>query len=104
MNLDLEPTNAPLMVIDSQTAYGFMAIDPLGDTWIEAKPVIDLWKGKGQIPVLRSRGHAVEIWFISLDWLIELYPERKLFSDARNALTERVRIDGFEAGDADLRR
>ena len=97
MNLDLEPTNAPLMIIDSQTAYGFIAIDPLGDTWIEAKPVINLWRGKGQIPVLRSRGNGTEIWFVSLDWLIELHPERKLFTDIRNGLTERVRKDGFEA-------
>jgi len=33
---NLEPTNAPLMVLDSKTEYGFFAIDPLGDTWIEA--------------------------------------------------------------------
>lgn len=97
MNLDLEPTNAPLMVIDSQTAYGFMAIDPLGDTWIEAKPVINLWRGRGQIPILRSRGKDMEIWFVSLDWLIELYPERKPFTEIRNTLTQRVRDDGFEA-------
>ncbi len=97
MNLDLEPTNAPLMVIDSQTAYGFIAIDPLGDTWIEAKPVIDLWKDKGPVPVLRSRGAGVEIWFVSLDWLIQLYPGRKLFAEVRNILTQRVRETGFEA-------
>jgi hypothetical protein len=98
MNLDLEPTNAPLMIIDSQTEYGHLAIDPLGDTWIEAKPVIDLlWKGKGQVPVLRSRGADVEIWFVSLDWLIELYPDRKLFAEARDSLTQRVRETGFEA-------
>jgi hypothetical protein len=99
MNLDFEPTNAALMVIDSQTAYGFMAIDPLGDTWIEAEPVIDLWKGKGKIPILRSRGERGEIWFVSLDWLIDLYPDRKLFRAAREGLTERVRKDGFEAAD-----
>lgn len=97
MNLDLEPTNAVLMVIDSQTAYGFLAIDPLGDAWIEANPVINLWRGKGQIPVLRSRSKGMEIWFVSLDWLIELYPTRKLLSDIRNGLAERVRKDGFEA-------
>jgi hypothetical protein len=28
MNLDLEPTNAALMIIDSRTVYGFIAIDP----------------------------------------------------------------------------
>jgi hypothetical protein len=97
MTNNLEPTNAALMIIDSQTEYGFIAIDPLGDTWIEAEPAIDLWKGKGKIPVLRSRGERGEIWFVSLDWLIQTYPDRKLFNDVRNALTKRVREDGFEA-------
>jgi hypothetical protein len=99
MNLDLEPTNAPLMIIDSQTVYGFIAIDPLGDTWIGALPVINWWKGKGQIPVLRSRGKGIEIWFVSLDWLIQTYPGKKLFEDVRNALTKRVRDDGFASDD-----
>jgi hypothetical protein len=39
----------------------------------------------------------MEIWFVSLDWLIELYPERKLFTETQNGLTERVCKDGFEA-------
>jgi hypothetical protein len=97
MDLGFEPTNAALMIIDSQTAYGFIAIDPLGDTWIEAGPVIDLWRGKNQIPILRSRGNGMEIWFVSLDWLIKLYPDSKIFRAARDGLTERVRKDGFEA-------
>lgn len=97
MTNNLEPTNAALMVIDSQTEYGFIAIDPLGDTWIEAEPVIDLWRGKGKIPILRSRGERGEIWFVSLDWLIQLYPDSKIFRAARDGLTERVREDGFEA-------
>jgi hypothetical protein len=86
-----------LMVIDSQTEYGCMAIDPLGDTWIEAGPTINWWRGKDRIPILRSRGNDREIWFVSLDWLIALYPDHAAFRAARDGLTERVRTDGFEA-------
>jgi hypothetical protein len=94
---NLEPTNAPLMVIDSQTKYGFFAIDPLGDTWIEAAPVIDLWRGQGQIPVLRSRRAELEIWFVSLDWLIQRYPDIAQLKAAQSALAQRVQEQGFEA-------
>jgi hypothetical protein len=85
------------MVVDTQTEYGFIAIDPLGDTWIEAHPVSNFWQGRGRIPTLRSRGCGGEIWFVSLDWLIQLYPDSVVFRAARDGLTERVREDGFEA-------
>jgi hypothetical protein len=99
MNDTWEPTNAALMIIDSETPYGFIAIDPLGDTWIEARPVLNLCKGRGRVPTLRSCGQGVEIWFVSLDWLIRIYPDSADFRAARDGLIERVRRDGFESDD-----
>jgi len=95
----MEPTNAPFMVIP--TEFGFFAIDPLEDTFIEASRVHHLWKGRPDIDALRSRGtrdgDEIEIWFVSLDWLIKIHPEMTWLQGARTALRKRIQRDGFEA-------
>jgi hypothetical protein len=40
-NMTSESTNAAMMVI--ATELGYFGIDPLGDTWIEAIQVRNLW-------------------------------------------------------------
>jgi hypothetical protein len=95
----MEPTNAALMVIP--TEFGFFPIDPLEDTFTEASRVRHLWKGQPSIDVLRSRGIQdgveIEIWFVSLDCLIEIHPEMTWLQNTRAILRERVQRDGFEA-------
>jgi hypothetical protein len=91
--VDFEPTNAALMVISTQ--YGFFGIDPLADTWVEGAVVQHLWKGHKDIPVLCSRGSGIEIWFVSLEWLIRLHPKLTWLVSARTALVDLVREEGF---------
>ena len=78
--------------------FGYFGIDPLGDTWIEGARTHNLWKGRSKIPVVRSRSPdgAIEIWFVSLDWLIKLYPNNTLLQTARKVLQARMEKDGFE--------
>jgi hypothetical protein len=98
--MNLESTNAAMMIIVTKE-YGYFGIDPLGDTWIEAERVHDLWHGRKKIPAVRSRScdGKIEIWFVSLDWLIGLYPTEKWLQTARDVLKGRMEKDGFEADD-----
>src|ERR1700731_2762057 len=87
-----EPTNAPLLIID--TELGFFGIDPLDDTWIEANAVWPLWKGRGKIPTLRSSRSGTEIWFVSLDWLIGIHPKETWLKTAAMTLRKVVEEKG----------
>jgi hypothetical protein len=93
-----ESTNAPMMIIATKE-FGHFGIDPLGDTWVEAEWVHDLWRGQKKIPAVRSFGpdRKIETIFVSLDWLIEIYPDKEWLQTARDGLRSRVAIHGFEA-------
>jgi hypothetical protein len=92
----MESTNAAMLI--TVTEFGYFGIDPLGDAWIEATTVCNLWGGRKNIPTVRSRSPdgAIEIWFVSLDWLIKLYPDNIALQIARDGLRVRVEKDGFE--------
>jgi len=96
--MNLESTNAAMMVIATEE-FGYFGIDPLGDTWIEAERVHNLWRGRKKISAVRSRSSdgTIEIWFVSLDWLIGLHPTEKWLQTAREVLKGRMEKGGFEA-------
>jgi hypothetical protein len=95
--MNLESTNAAMMVIATEE-FGYFGIDPLGDAWIEAERVHSLWRGRKKIPAVRSRScnGAIEIWFVSLDWLIKIHPKNTALQTARDVLQARVEKEGFE--------
>jgi hypothetical protein len=94
----MESTNAAMMIIATEE-LGYFGIDPLGDTWIEAERVHNLWRGRKKIPTVRSRNWdgSIEIWFVSLDWLIKLHPDNVALQTARDVLQMRMEKEGFEA-------
>ena|SRR5271165_1057903 len=96
--MSFESTNAAMLIIATEE-FGYFGIDPLGDTWIEGARVQHLWKGRNNIPVVRSRSPdgEIEIWFVSLDWLIKLHPDNTTLQTVRAGLQARVEKDGFEA-------
>src|SRR5271169_14157 len=96
--MNLESTNAAMMVIATEE-FGYFGIDPLGDTWIEAERVHNLWRGRKSIPTVRSRSSdgTIEIWFVSLDWLIKTHPDNTTLQTARETLQSRMEKDAFEA-------
>jgi hypothetical protein len=100
MKTGWESTNASMMIIATKE-FGHFGIDPLGDTWVEAERVHDLWRGRKKVPSVRSRSPdgKIEIYFVSLDWLIGLYPDEGWLQTARDVLQAQVATHGFEAGD-----
>jgi hypothetical protein len=44
----------------------------------------------------RSCDGAIEIWFVSLDWLIKIHPKNTALQTARDVLQARVEKEGFE--------
>jgi hypothetical protein len=90
-----EPTNAPLLVIE--TEYGFVGIDPFDETYVEASKVAHLWEGRTDIQALHSQSVEGSLMFVSLDWLIKIHPDKEWLSTLAAAIKKRIRADGFEA-------
>jgi hypothetical protein len=92
---DWEPTNAPFLMIE--TKNGLLGIDPFDETFIEAKKVAHLWKGRTDIRALHSQGAGGSFLFVSIDWLIKIHPKEIWLQTVAVAIRKRIQTDGFEA-------
>lgn len=89
----------PILVIALKN-FGHLALDPRqGNTWIEAERVRDLWQGRKKVPSMRSRtpDGKIDIWFVSLDWLVTVCPDKEWLQGARDCMRNAYR-DGYQAG------
>src|SRR5258705_13757741 len=94
------PTNAPLLIFGdpNDSTAPATAIDPLGQTYIDARSCQSLWQGTGK-EILAIRSESADgmqrFWFVSLAWLIEQHPDDEEWLKKVDAeIRERAKNEG----------
>jgi hypothetical protein len=78
-----------------ETKYGLLGIDPFGETFIEAKKVAHLWKGKSDIRAFQGEGADGSFLFVSIDWLVKIHPNEVWLQALAVAIKKRIQEEGF---------